>query len=72
MTKKIKIEGMSCGHCSGHVTSALKELEGVIEATVDLKDKSALVHLSNNINDEQLKAAVEDAGYEVVAIEVMN
>lgn len=72
MTKKIIIEGMSCGHCSGHVTRALKELKGVIEATVDLKDKSALVQLDNNVDDGQLKAAVEDAGYEVVAIEVMN
>ena len=69
MKKKITIEGMSCGHCSGRVTKALKELEGVLEATVDLKDKSALVEMSNEISDQLLKDTIDDAGYDVIAIE---
>lgn len=72
MKKSIKIEGMSCGHCSGHVTKALMELAGVLEVTVDLKDKRALVEATNEVSDEQLKDAVEDAGYDVVAIEEVN
>lgn len=69
MKKKIKIEGMSCGHCSGRVTKALNELEEVVEATVDLRDKSAVVELSAEVSDQLLKETVEDVGYDVVSIE---
>lgn len=72
MIKKIIIEGMSCGHCSGHVTRALGELEGVTEVTVDLRVKSAVVKLDKNADDGQLKAAVEAAGYEVISIQTIQ
>ncbi len=71
MKKKIIIEGMSCGHCSGRVTKALNELEEVVEATVDLQDKSAVVELSSEVSDQLLKDTVEDAGYDVVSIEAL-
>lgn len=71
MKKKIKIEGMSCGHCSGRVTKALNELEEVVEATVDLQDKSAVVELSSDVSHQLLKETVEDVGYDVVSIEII-
>lgn len=68
VTKLIKIEGMSCMHCSGAVTKQLNAIEGV-KATVDLDSKTATVELKNtSITDAILKQAVEDAGYEVVEI----
>jgi len=70
LKKKIAIEGMSCGHCSGRVTKALKELEGVLEATVDLKDKSALIEMTKEISDQVLRDTIDDAGYDVIAIEL--
>lgn len=68
MKKTISIEGMMCGHCTGHVTKALNAIDGVT-ATVSLEDKNAVVELTKEVSDETLKAAVEEAGYEVTAIQ---
>ena len=63
----LTIEGMSCGHCSMRVEKALNALEGV-PAKVDLSNKMATVNVTSKTNDEQLRKAVEDAGYEVKEI----
>ncbi len=67
MNKTLVIEGMLCGHCAAHVTRALQALPGV-QAHVDLQRKEAYVQAATEISDEVLKKAVQDAGYEVVAI----
>ncbi|NLO97075.1 MAG: heavy metal translocating P-type ATPase [Peptococcaceae bacterium] len=65
MNKIMKIEGMSCSHCSGRVEKALNSLDGV-KAVVDLEKKTASITLEKEVSDEILKNAVEDAGYKVV------
>lgn len=67
MTKKMTIEGMSCGHCSARVEKALNALEGVT-AVVDLENKCANITLTAEIDNDTLKKAVEDAGYDVLAV----
>lgn len=67
MKKILKIEGMSCGHCTGRVEKALNALDGA-KAEVSLDEKSATVTLSKEISDETLIKTVTDAGYEVVDI----
>jgi copper ion binding protein len=69
MKKKLSIEGMSCMHCVKHVHDGLMEVSGVSNVNVDLQSKSAVVEFRGDVTDEQLKAAVEDAGYDVVGIE---
>ncbi|MDK2800896.1 MAG: copper chaperone [Clostridiales bacterium] len=69
VTKKIFIEGMSCGHCVGHVEEALKEICGVKSVAVNLEDKFATVELAHEVDNEKIKAAIDEAGYEVVKIE---
>lgn len=64
--KILKIEGMSCAHCSTRVEQALNALDGVT-AKVELKKKRAVVE--GDASDEILSKAVEDAGYKVVGIE---
>jgi copper chaperone len=68
MTKRLSIEGMTCHHCAGRVTSALTRVQGVTSAKVDVATKSAIVE-GPALADGPLKEAVADAGYEVVAIE---
>lgn len=58
----IKIEGMSCGHCSKRVEEALNAIEG-ITATVDLKKKKASIISQKPIDINQIISAVEKAGY---------
>jgi len=69
MTKKLFIEGMSCGHCVAHVEEALKELDGVKSALVSLEEKTAVIELTHNVDDEKLKEAIDEAGYEIVSIQ---
>ena len=66
--RTMKIEGMMCTHCSGRVEKALNALDGV-SATVDLEAKTAHVTAEPQVEDSVLKAAVEEAGYEVIGIE---
>ena len=66
MEKKVMIEGMMCQHCVAHVTKALNALPGVT-AVVDLDSKSAVV--TGNVSDDAIRAAVEEAGYEVTSIQ---
>ena len=66
MTQKtLKIEGMSCGHCSARVEKALNGLNGV-EAKVDLAAKTAHITLTEEVSDETFKKVVTEAGYKVV------
>lgn len=67
MKKEIKIEGMSCAHCVMHVKNALMEVKGVKDVQVDLKEKLAVVE-AQDADNEALKLAVEDAGYDVTEI----
>lgn len=69
MIKKITVEGMTCGHCVMHVEEALKELDGVKTAKADLAAKTATIEVENDIADEKIKDAVEDAGYEATQIQ---
>lgn len=69
MEKVLNIEGMVCGNCVKHVHKALMEISGIQEAVVDLESKTAQVQLSQAVSDEVLKAAIEDAGYELVSIQ---
>ena len=65
MKKTILVEGMSCGHCEKAVKNALGELDGVKTVVVDLESKKVEVE-GENLLDEKLKEAIEEAGYDVV------
>ena len=69
MEKTLKIEGMVCGNCVKHVDKALREVKGVEQVEVSLEDKSAKVQMNHAVSDDVLKAAIEDAGYQVVEIQ---
>lgn len=67
MKKKILIEGMSCGHCVAHVKDALEGIDGVSSVEVSLEGKYATVE--TDVNDEILKEAIEEEGYDVLKIQ---
>ncbi len=69
MKKIIHVEGMGCQNCVKHVTEALEELAGVEKADVKLETNTATVTLTKAIEDEVLKSAIEEAGYDVSKIE---
>ena len=67
--KVLHIEGMHCETCKNRVELLLNGLEGA-SARVDLKKNIAVVSMSRQIGDGELRAAVEPAGYRVTAIEL--
>lgn len=69
MKKIIHVEGMGCMKCVAHVKEALEGLDGVSSAEVSLDDKKAVITLTNDVADEAIKSAVDEAGYDAVKIE---
>ena len=69
-TTELKITGMSCGHCVASVTEEISELPLVTAVDVDLVSggvSTATVTSDQPVNPADLRAAVEEAGYEVVS-----
>jgi Cu+-exporting ATPase len=59
----LDIEGMSCASCVGRVEKALRKVDGVIEATVNLATERAHVRAGTGLPADALTAAIEAAGY---------
>jgi copper ion binding protein len=61
---KLQIEGMTCGACVKAVEKALKNLTGVKEASVDLKEGTASVQYENEkVTRAEMIKAIKDAGF---------
>ena len=68
MEKTMEIKGMMCGHCEARVKKALEALPQVDEAVVSHENGTAVLKLNAQIEDAELKSAVEAQDYEVTAI----
>lgn len=65
--KTVKISGMHCDHCVRSVTEAINKIDGA-SAKVSLKSETAVISYDRPVDDEKIRRAVEDAGFEVVSI----
>lgn len=64
----LDVRGMTCGHCEKAVKGALEELEGVQGVEVHLDSNRVDVAYDDvYVSKEQMKAAIEEQGYDVVA-----
>ena len=60
----IKVSGMTCAACVGTISTALKSMDGVVSAQVNLAAQTATIELvSGLIGLPDLRTAVESAGY---------
>lgn len=66
MEKILKVDGMTCGHCSARVEKALNTIDGVDSVKVELSTKDVTIHMSKDIDEKVLEDAIVDAGYEVI------
>jgi copper chaperone CopZ len=60
------VHGMSCGNCAAHVTEELSAIEGVTGVQVDLEAKKVTVGSTRELAEDEVRAAVDEAGYELV------
>jgi Cu+-exporting ATPase len=61
--KAFQIDGMHCASCAQAVERALRTVDGVASAGVDLVNERAFVDASGDVSDDVLIAAVRAAGY---------
>lgn len=66
-TSTYTVVGMTCGHCVHSVTEEVSQLPGVNDVTVDLASGGLTVSSAADVDDAAVRAAVEEAGYQVVA-----
>jgi copper chaperone len=66
MTEKLvfTVPGMSCANCEAAVGGAVSELEGISGVVVDLETKRVEVW-GEALDESAIRAAIDDAGYEV-------
>ena len=65
VTSTYSVTGMTCSHCVSAVTSELSALDGVGDVRVDLSTGSVTVTSEAPLSDEAVRAAVDEAGYEL-------
>lgn len=69
MEKVMKIEGMMCPHCEARVKKTLEDMPAVAEAVVSHTEGTAVVKLTEAVENDTLKKAIEDQGYQVLDIQ---
>ena len=58
---QLHVEGMSCNHCVGAVTKAVKELD--TNAKVDVNLAKAQVSIESSASTEDIIETLNEAGY---------
>lgn len=62
---KIKVEGMTCGHCEKRVADAL-EKTGKAKDVVANHENSSVEFIDQGISPEEIENAIEEAGYKII------
>lgn len=65
--KTISVTGMSCNGYEQNVETALQNLDGVSRVDADHEADTVDVVLEDGVSDDDVNAAIEQAGYDVVA-----
>lgn len=66
-TRTYSVPGISCGHCKNAIEGELAPLDGVESALVDIDAKT--VTITGEITEAEVRAAVDEAGYEVASVD---
>lgn len=68
-TQRIVISGMTCGHCERAVAAELTAIAGVDHVEVSAERGEAVVSAATAVPEADLRAAVDEAGYQVDRVE---
>ncbi len=64
-TSTYTVTGMTCGHCVNAVTEEVTAVPGVTAVDVDLATGRLTVSSDAPVDDDAVRAAVDEAGYEL-------
>ena len=65
-TRLYSVPGISCGHCKAAIEGEVGQVPGVDAVEVDVEAKT--VRVDGSASEELIRAAVDEAGYEVAAL----
>ena len=68
MTTILTVPEISCQHCVNAITKEVSRLQGVRNVQVDLATKRVSVDASEQVSPAQLVEAINEAGYDDVAV----
>ncbi|TQM09846.1 heavy-metal-associated domain-containing protein [Pseudonocardia kunmingensis] len=60
------VEGMTCDHCAGSVSSEVTKIPGVTDISVDVKAGRLTIVSDEPVPASVVEEAVEEAGYTIV------
>jgi copper chaperone len=66
-TRTYRVNGMTCAHCVSAVTSELGALDAVTDVQVELATGEVTVQSDRPLDDVEVAAAVDEAGYELAS-----
>ncbi|MFE9437960.1 heavy-metal-associated domain-containing protein [Streptomyces sp. NPDC006602] len=66
VTTVYKVSGMTCGHCEGAVSQEISALDGVTAVKAVADTGEVTVSSAAPLDEEAVRAAVDEAGYELV------
>ncbi|MEU7293417.1 cation transporter [Streptomyces exfoliatus] len=66
LTTVYQVKGMTCGHCEGAVSGEISALPGVSSVTAVAATGQVTVVSAAPLDEEAVRAAVDEAGYELV------
>ena len=66
-TATYTVSGMTCGHCVSSVTEEVANIPGVTGVQVDLGSGAVTITSETPVEETAVKAAVDEAGYELVS-----
>ena len=64
--KTVFTEGMKCSECAKKLWNSLNKIEELSVKKVNFKNGTAVFEASRNISEEEIKSAVENAGYKFI------
>jgi copper chaperone len=64
-TRTYTVTGMTCGHCVASVSEEVQDISGVENVDVVLETGAVTVTSSQPLDDAAVRAAVEEAGYQL-------
>ncbi|WP_019159921.1 heavy-metal-associated domain-containing protein [Brevibacterium senegalense] len=63
-----QVTGMTCGHCEASVREEVGEIAGVTDIEVSAETGRLVVTGQDGVEDQQVLAAVQEAGYTAVRV----
>ena len=66
----LKVDGMTCNMCPLTIKTALRKLDGVVDAEVSFKDKEAkVVYEEGEVTVDEIVKTIENAGFKAIPLD---